>query len=195
MIRKNSLSCIRFPRKPAVSSDSTRYLDWFHCMVEYPNGGVFEWGFFHVRVRVIVVAAISEDGRIGFVEQYRYALGARCTELVKGFAKRSEPPLAAAKRELAEELGKGANRWDALGKIPSAPGIGKVLHHCFLARDLFDLSCPAPTNEPAERLNATWLTPDELLKRIATHHITDAVSLAVALLIKARAVELNINFE
>src|SRR5574344_2080381 len=51
----------------------------------------------------INVIAITEDGQMVFVRQYRYALGITSFEIVAGVIEKGEEPLEAARRELQEE--------------------------------------------------------------------------------------------
>ena len=49
------------------------------------------------------IAALTDEGEIYLVRQYRYALGQELWELPAGKLEKGEDPFAAAKRELAEE--------------------------------------------------------------------------------------------
>lgn len=53
----------------------------------------------------VSVLAVSADGRVPLVEQFRPAVGRRTLELPGGLVDPQEPPLAAVRRELAEETG------------------------------------------------------------------------------------------
>jgi 8-oxo-dGTP pyrophosphatase MutT (NUDIX family) len=57
-----------------------------------------------------------------------------------------EAPLEAAQRELAEEIGKQAARWEELKAFYSTPGFSDEHVWIYLARDL----SPAPETEPDE---------------------------------------------
>jgi ADP-ribose pyrophosphatase len=58
-----------------------------------------------------------------------------------------EPPLDTAKRELAEEIGKGARDWEPIKSIYNSPGILSEENHLFLARDLYDESLDSGEEE------------------------------------------------
>jgi ADP-ribose pyrophosphatase len=61
-----------------------------------------------------------------------------------------ESPLETAKRELAEEIGKGARAWEPITSIYNSPGILSEENHLFLARDLFDESQDSGEEERIE---------------------------------------------
>lgn len=124
---------------------------------------------------------------MGLVSQFRYAYERELTEVVKGFGRLNERPADAAARELAEELGIGARHWDELGEVPAMPGVSKIPHHCFLARDLFKIDDPTQNlDEPPELLNTTWVELGEFLGGAASGKITDGISLAIVMIILAR---------
>jgi ADP-ribose pyrophosphatase len=58
-----------------------------------------------------------------------------------------EEPLETAKRELAEEIGKGARTWKHLATFWGSPGFSNEEIHLFLATDLYDESAEAEENE------------------------------------------------
>ena len=61
-----------------------------------------------------------------------------------------EKPLDTAKRELAEEIGKGARTWQHLTSFYTSPGFTDEECHIFMATDLFDESAEAEENERIE---------------------------------------------
>lgn len=96
------------------------------------EGGCWEYV---KRVRGIdaaVILALTDAGEMVLVEQFRPALGAPCIELPAGLVgdeTEGEDPLASAKRELLEETGFEAERWEAFGTFASSPGmIGEIFH-------------------------------------------------------------------
>ena len=59
---------------------------------------------------------------------------------------KDEPPLATAKRELAEEIGKRAAQWEHVMSFFTSPGFSDERVHLYLATELSD----APEQEPIE---------------------------------------------
>lgn len=82
----------------------------------------------------VVVAAI-ENGHVQLVEQYRYPVGARFWELPQG-AMGDETPEAAAHRELSEETGLSAARYECVGYLNPAYGLATNGFHAVLATGL-----------------------------------------------------------
>lgn len=80
------------------------------------------------RARGIGAAVILaiEDAHVLLVEQYRVALRARCLELPAGLVgdkNTGEAFVVAAARELEEETGYRAARFEAIGTFASSPGM------------------------------------------------------------------------
>jgi ADP-ribose pyrophosphatase len=82
-------------------------------------------------VAAAVILALTDAREIVLVEQYRPPLGCTCIELPAGLIgdTRAEDPLAGARRELLEETGFVAERWEDFGRFASSPGmIGEIFH-------------------------------------------------------------------
>jgi 8-oxo-dGTP pyrophosphatase MutT (NUDIX family) len=107
------------------------------------------------------VAVIAHDGdRIFLVRQPREAVNEQALlELPAGKLDEGEDPLDTAKRELAEEIGKGARSWRHLTSVYTSPGFADEECHLFLATDLFDESAD-PGDE--ERIEIVERPLDEL---------------------------------
>ena len=84
----------------------------------------------------VVIAALDAHGCVTLVRQYRHAVGDRLLELPAGTLEPGEEPLETAMRELREEAGLVAGRWDRLGTFFSSPGFLREEMHAFLAREL-----------------------------------------------------------
>ena len=61
-----------------------------------------------------------------------------------------EKPLDTAKRELAEEIGKGARSWQHLTTFYTSPGFTDEECHVFMATDLYDESADTDEDERIE---------------------------------------------
>ncbi len=142
----------------------------------HPNGRPGEHGVV-VTPRASGVLVLDGD-EVVLTRQARYAIDRMVLEIVKGGAEPDETAQAAAARELREELGLEATRWDDLGityEIPSIVQEGIVL---FLARDVH--AVPADP-EDVETIVAVRMPFTEALRAAAAGEITDAVT-AVALM-------------
>lgn len=93
-----------------------------------------------------------------------------------------EPPLATAKRELAEEAGKAADTWEHLKAIYTSPGFTDERIDVFLATDLRDV--PRPDVDEDERIEIVAWPLHRLDDAIAA--CTDAKSLIGLLLLRTR---------
>lgn len=95
----------------------------------------------------VVIAALDSRGNITLVVQYRHAVRDRLLELPAGTLEPGEDPLHTAVRELREEAGLTAQRWDRLGSFFSSPGFLREEMHAFLARDLTQIPAEPESDE------------------------------------------------
>jgi len=99
------------------------------------------------------VAVVAHDGEhLYLVRQPREAVGEpELLELPAGkLDEEGEGPLETAKRELAEEIGKGARTWSHLMSFYTSPGFVDEECHVYLATDLYDESAEADEDERIE---------------------------------------------
>jgi 8-oxo-dGTP pyrophosphatase MutT (NUDIX family) len=93
-----------------------------------------------------------------------------------------EPPLEAAKRELAEEIGKRAEHWEELLAFYTSPGISDERLRLYLASGLSDVPAGAPDeDERIEILSWPLARLDEAIEQC-----DDAKSLIALLWLKAK---------
>ncbi|MBA2505289.1 MAG: NUDIX hydrolase [Thermoleophilaceae bacterium] len=129
------------------------------------------------------VAVFAHDGESFYlVAQPREAVGAqRLVELPAGkLDEEGEEPLDTAKRELAEEIGKGARTWEHLATFWTSPGFSNERVLIYMATDLFDSQAEA---EEHERINVLCRPLSELDEAIA--ECSDSKSLIGMLWFKA----------
>ena len=140
--------------------------------VRLPNGKVAELEIAHHPGGAAVVA-FDAEGRVCLLRQFRHAAGGWLTELPAGKLDGGEPPLECARRELAEEAGVSARRWEKLGEFYSSPGVLTEVIHLFLAHDLE----PADASpEEHEVLEASWVPVQEAMDLAASGRLQDAKS-------------------
>lgn len=108
------------------------------------------------------VGIVAHDGeKVYLVKQPREAVNdPALLELPAGkLDEEGEGPLETAKRELAEEIGKGARTWQHLTSFYTSPGFADEECHLFMATNLYDES--ADTDED-ERIEVVELPLSEL---------------------------------
>ena len=127
------------------------------------------------------IVAITDDHHIILIRQFRYAVGNFIWEIPAGTLEHEEPPLACAKRELIEEAGVIAEKWENIGEIIPVPGYSDEKIHLFLATDL----SPAQQNlDHDEILQVHTVKFEEAVGMIYSGHIVDAKSITSILLTK-----------
>lgn len=150
-----------------------KIIDLFLEKITLPNGTVAELEIVRHPGGAAVVA-LDEENRVCLLRQYRHAAGGWLWELPAGKLDPGEPPFLTAQRELEEEAGLRAARWEPLGKIISSPGIFTEIVHLFLARDLTRV--PANT-EAHELIEVHWMPFGEALAWAQAGEIADAKTL------------------
>jgi 8-oxo-dGTP pyrophosphatase MutT (NUDIX family) len=121
--------------------------------VVLPNGHRAELEVVHHPGGAAVVAIDAQE-RVCLLRQYRYVAEGWLWELPAGKLEPNEPPLITAQRELVEEAGVSARRWDSLESYLSSPGIFTEVLHLFLATGIE----PAATaHEHAEVIEIHWV--------------------------------------
>jgi 8-oxo-dGTP pyrophosphatase MutT (NUDIX family) len=154
--------------------------------VRLPNGREAELEIAHHPGGAAIVA-IDATGRVCLLRQFRHAAGGWLDELPAGKLDGGEPPLECAVRELAEEAGMSAARWDKLGEYLSSPGVFTEVIHVYLARDLTPV---ASSPEEHEVFEVRWLPMPEAVALAAGGGLRDGKSL-VGLFWAAEAVRRN----
>ena len=113
------------------------------------------------------VGVLAHDGEfIYMVSQPREPVGEpRLLELPAGkLDDDSEDVLATAKRELAEEIGKGARNWQHLTTFYSSPGFSDEEIHVYLATDLYDEHAEAAEDERIEIVTVPLSELDDVIR-------------------------------
>jgi ADP-ribose pyrophosphatase len=117
----------------------------------------------HVGVRefirhpgAVMIVAMPDPQTVLLERQFRYALGRCFIEMPAGKLERGEDALACAQRELTEETGYRAARWDHLGAFHNAIGYSDEKIEVYLARDLDFVGTSTDAGEVLEVFSAPW---------------------------------------
>ena len=103
--------------------------------VRQPDGANGSYAYLEVPWPVVGIVPITDDGCVHLVRQWRYPWRRNSWEIPAGHGEANETPLAAAQRELAEEVGLHAATWEPLGQGFGSAAIN-ARYHLFLARGL-----------------------------------------------------------
>lgn len=118
-----------------------------------------------------VMMPVDAKKRVLLVRQYRLPAQKYLWELPAGRLDEGETPLQAAKRELIEETGYRAKKWEKLAIFYPSPGFLAEKMTIFLARDLTEGE-KKPMED--ERIETRWFTPEEIDALIQSYKIVDA---------------------
>ncbi|MDQ0287711.1 ADP-ribose pyrophosphatase [Desulfofundulus luciae] len=121
----------------------------------------------------VAIVALNEKKEVFLVRQYRYPVGKELLEIPAGKIENGEEPLQCAQRELAEETGLRAKRWQPLCSFYSTPGFTSEKMHLFLARDL---SQEGRHPDEDEFVQVVKVSLDEALAMLWRGEICDAKS-------------------
>ena len=129
----------------------------------------------------VSVLVIDEQDRILLIKQYRHPIRSREWEIPAGLLDvNGESALAAAKRELAEEVDLEAEEWWVLSDYSATPGGSNEVTRIFLARSLKPTTAFAREHEEAD-LELRWVTLDEAVDTVLARKLQNP-ALVVAVL-------------
>lgn len=130
------------------------------------------------------IVAVDEQGRVVLIRQYRHAASGWLWEVPAGTLDAGEAPETCARRELEEEAGVGAARFEELGFIFTTPGFCDERIWLYLAEGLQEAAAERDFDEVIEEVRRVPL--EEALAMVDRGEIVDAKT-TVALFRAARA--------
>lgn len=152
-----------------------RKFDFEVARLRLPNRAEGEWECVRHPGGALAVP-VTAEGQLVLVRQYRFAAQGRLLEFPAGTVEPHEDPATTIQREIEEETGYRAHRWQTLGKFFLAPGYSDEIIYAFLARDLEKLDTP-PGQDEDEDLEIVLMTPQELEAAIHRGDPIDAKSI------------------
>jgi ADP-ribose pyrophosphatase len=132
----------------------------------------------------VSVLPLDQDGVAYLAEEFRYAVGRHSLEAVGGGVEPGEEPLAAARRELKEELGIEASDWADLGTVDPFTSMVRSPARLFLARGL---RFGQHEREATEHIRCVKLPLDEAVRAVLDGRITHGPSCVLILKAALRA--------
>jgi 8-oxo-dGTP pyrophosphatase MutT (NUDIX family) len=147
-----------------------------------PDGSPGIYGVVEFKNIAVGVVALDAAGRVLLVGQHRYTLDSYSWEIPEGGgAKGKDTPESTAARELREETGFTAGRWNYLGCIAVSNSVSDEVGHFFLAREL----TPGPTHPDASEELQVRMVDLEEAYRMAMEGVLNE-SLTITGLARAR---------
>jgi len=141
------------------------------------------YGTVHFKNLAIGIIPIDTDGFTWLVGQYRYPLNAYSWEIPEGGGRLSVPPLESARRELKEETGIEANRWEQIVHLHLSNSVTDEQALAYLATEL-TIGEPEPDEDEVLRIRRVHFS--DVIEMVERGEITD--SLSVAAILKAEKI-------
>lgn len=159
--------------KEKISELKTKKFSFEINRVQLPNGHEGEYGQI-IFPNAALAVPIMEDNKVILLRQYRFAVSRYLLEFPAGTLEIGETPINSIKREIQEETGFKAEKWEELGTLVNAPGYSDEVIHLFLARDLSKLKSELK-GDLDEDIEVLFLDPYELDNIISSgNEILDA---------------------
>lgn len=119
----------------------------------------------------VAVLPLTPDGKMVAVRQFRKPLEQSIVEIPAGKLERGENPLDCAMRELKEETGFKAGKYEHISSFYTSPGFANEILHLYLATDLTEGELQLDEDEFVELM---YLTLEEAKQLHADGQICDA---------------------
>jgi len=128
----------------------------------------------------VAIVALDGDDRVLLIRQYRHPVGRLLWEIPAGLRDVAGEPLrVTAQRELLEEAGYRAARWQALTDTFTSPGISTERLRIFLARGLTrvpDGELSYVREHEEAHLTLAWMSLDEAVARLLAGDLHNGVT-------------------
>ncbi|MBC8192749.1 MAG: NUDIX domain-containing protein [Candidatus Marinimicrobia bacterium] len=123
---------------------------------------------------ISVMLPVLDSDRLVLVNQYRYGAQTYLWEIPAGTINVGEDPLHCAQRELEEEIGYKALKWNPIAACYSSPHYSSEMIHAFVAENLVKTEKNLDDDEVIE---VRVFTRDEVKEMIRSGQIIDAKTL------------------
>ena len=121
------------------------------------------------------IVALTKDNEVILVRQYRKPIEKSIYEIPAGKLDAGEEHRTCGERELEEETGLKAKKFEYLGFIYPSPGFTNEVTHMYLATELYQGHI---NPDPDEFLDIIKMPLDEAVERIINNEICDAKTVA-----------------
>lgn len=151
---------------------------WFEVWEERvldPSGNPGVYGKVSFHNKAVAIIPIDEEGHTWLVGQYRYCIRQFAWEIPMGGSPHAVDPLETAHRELREETGLRARRWEQILYVHPSNSVTDEEGFVFTAEDL---EPGEPEFESTEQIEIWRLPLAQAVRMALEGGITDCISVA-----------------
>lgn len=151
---------------------------WIHVVenqVINPSGNPGIYGVVHFKNIAVAIIPIDKDGYTYLVGQYRYTHNSYEWELPMGGGIKGVDPLISAQKELKEETGIIANKWEVILESQVSNSVTDEVSITYLASELHYEDA---TPEETESLQLKKIKVSEAIQMAINGEIKDIISIA-----------------
>jgi 8-oxo-dGTP pyrophosphatase MutT (NUDIX family) len=156
-----------------------RWLSIHEQRIALPQGGEIEEFHLIQAPDWSAVLALTEEGQVVLVEQYRHGAERMSLELPAGVIDPGESPLEAAQRELVEETGYIASEWQLLHTVNTEPSRHTNRAHFYFASGA--RRAQDTRFDPSESIEVRLASPAELSQRLDAGEIVHGLHVGAIL--------------
>lgn len=176
-MRDHGKPWVRGPGKPVYDNP---WISVTEFNATAPTGSPALYGLVGYKNRALAILPLFDDGTIFMVGQNRLPFADYSWEIPEGGGPLGEDPLVGAQRELLEETGFEASRWQEVMRLQLSNSVSDELAICFLATGLSksDQVAHMDDTEDIVRVRAPFR---EVLDAAMAGYISDSLTVAMLL--------------
>ena len=129
----------------------------------------------------VTLAAITDNGKLVMVKQFRKAIEAVVLEVPAGKIEKGEDPLETARRELKEETGYTVGKIQSLASMYPSVGYSQEILYVYLCTELTPGETEFDDNEALDILEYDFM---EIYEKVINGQISDGKTIVAVLLAK-----------
>ncbi len=163
---------VRHRKWEILSSEYVVESPWYRLRRDacrLPDGTVIDPYYVREHAGFTVVFAVTPSDDVVFVRQYKHGFGELVLELPAGAIEPAEDPAACARRELEEETGYVASRWERVAEFITDPTSSTGKLFLFHARDAVADGVRSP--DPAEDIDTVLVPLDRVIDEVRSGHV------------------------
>ena len=160
---------------------ANNWIEVSHHEVTNPTGNEGVYGVVHFKNLAIGIIPLDENNHTWIVGQYRFPVEKYSWEMPEGGGQIGVDPLLSAQRELLEECGIIAQKWERILEMDLSNSATTEHAILYVAREL---SFTQAQPEETEELQLRKIPFEELFQMVMRGEVSDAMTIAAVLKLK-----------